>query len=82
MGGTHSWEKREQMSSTNAAPAAAARTLVWRLESGGWTQREAGNLVALAHGLRPVRSGWTVREIEHLRFLSSMVRSGRISDKA
>ena len=82
MGGTHSWEQREQMSSTNATPAAAARNLVWRLESGGWTQREAGNLVALAHGLRPVRSGWTVREIEHLRFLSSMVRSGRISDKA
>lgn len=62
-----------------SAPAAAARILVWRLESGGWTEREAGNLVALAHGLRPARSGWTVREIEHLRFLQSMVRTDRIA---
>ena len=69
------------MSFTTAA-AAAARNLVWRLESGGWTEREAGNLVALAHGLRPASSGWTVREIEHLRFLSSMVRTGRIDSKA
>jgi hypothetical protein len=66
------------MELTPAAPA-AARTLVWHLESDGWTEREAGNLVALAHGLRPVRSGWTVREIEHLRFLQSMVRTGRIA---
>lgn len=53
--------------------------MVWHLESGGWTEREAGNIVALAVGLRPVRSGWTVREIEHLRFLASMVRTGRIA---
>jgi hypothetical protein len=65
----------------NPAPPAAARTLVWHLESGGWTEREAGNLVALAHGLRPANSGWTVREIEHLRFLQSMVRTGRIARK-
>lgn len=69
------------MSTTTAAPA-AARALVWHLESGGWTEREASNLVALAHGLRPVRSGWTVREIEHLRFLQSMVRTGRIAARA
>ena len=68
---------------TGPSPApTAARTLAWRLESGGWTQREAGNLVALAHGLRPVRSGWTVREIEHIRFLHSMVRTGRIAGDA
>lgn len=60
-----------------AAPA-AARTLVWRLESGGWTEREAGNLVALLHGLRPARSGWSVREIEHLRFLQALVKTGRL----
>jgi hypothetical protein len=60
-----------------AAPA-AARTLVWHLESGGWTEREAGNLVALLHGLRPARSGWSVREIEHLRFLQALVKAGRI----
>ena len=67
---------------TTTAASAAARNLVWRLESGGWTEREAGNLVALAHGLRPARSGWTVREIEHLRFLQSMVRTGRIASNA
>jgi hypothetical protein len=52
--------------------------MVWHLEAGGWTEREAGNLVALIHGLRPSRSGWTVREIEHLRFLQAMVKTGRI----
>lgn len=57
---------------------AASRQMVWHLESGGWTQREAGNLVALVHGLKPARTGWTVREIEHLRFLEAMVRTGRI----
>ena len=55
-----------------------ARSLVWHLEAGGWTEREASNLVALVHGLRPVRAGWTIREIEHLRFLQAMVKSGRI----
>lgn len=69
------------MAITSTDPA-AARTLVWRLESRGWTEREAGNLVALAHGLRPAGSGWTVREIEHLRFLQSMVRTGRIASRA
>lgn len=69
------------MAIITAAPA-AARTLVWRLESGGWTTHEAGNLVALAHGLRPARTGWTVREIEHLRFLQSMVRTGRIASSS
>jgi hypothetical protein len=54
------------------------RSLVWHLEAGGWTEREAGNLVALALGLKPARSGWTVREIEHLRFLHAMVKTGKI----
>jgi hypothetical protein len=52
--------------------------MMWRLESGGWSEREASNLVALLHGLRPARFGWTEREIEHLRFLQSMVKMGRI----
>lgn len=73
------------MATPNAGPSSGssvARAKVWRLESGGWTQREAGNLVALAHGLRPARSGWTVREIEHMRFLHTMVRTGRIAGNA
>jgi hypothetical protein len=56
-----------------------ARSMVWHLEAGGWTQREASNLVALVMGLKPARSGWTAREIEHLRFLQSMVKTGRIA---
>ena len=66
------------MLSTPSAAPVRARSMVWQLEAGGWSEREAGNLVALAHGLRPSRSGWTVREIEHLRFLHAMVKSGRI----
>ena len=57
----------------------AARSLVWRLESGGWSEQEASNIVALVHGLRPARNGWTVREIEHLRFLRAVVSTGRIA---
>lgn len=65
------------------APAAAttqeaARAMMWGLEAGGWNEREAGNLVGLAHGLRPARAGWTEREIEHLRFLRAIVESGRL----
>jgi hypothetical protein len=64
---------------TPTTTAAGAKSLVWHLEAGGWTEREASNLVALVHGLRPTRDGWTIREIEHLRFLHAMVKSGRIA---
>jgi hypothetical protein len=64
------------MRTPTTAPA-GARTLVWHLEAGGWTEREASNLVALLHGLRPARAGWSVREIDHLRFLQSLVKNGR-----
>jgi hypothetical protein len=61
-------------------PAArvAARAMMWNLEAGGWTALQAGNLVGLAHGLRPARSGWSEREIEHLRFLRVLVEAGRL----
>lgn len=67
------------MSTTTSTANPGARSLVWHLEAGGWTEREASNLVALLHGLKPARGGWTVREIEHLRFLQSMVKTGRIA---
>jgi hypothetical protein len=63
---------------TPTTTVTGARTLVWHLEAGGWTQREATNLVALSHGLRPATAGWTIREIDHLRFLQAMVNTGRI----
>jgi hypothetical protein len=56
-----------------------ARSLIWNLEIGGWSEREAGNLVALLHGLRPAQTGWTEREIDHLRFLRAIVESGRLT---
>ena len=65
------------MLTTSTAPT-GTRRMVWHLEAEGWSEREAGNLVALARGLRPARNGWTVREIEHLRFLHEMVKTGRI----
>jgi hypothetical protein len=54
------------------------RALIWGFEAHGWTPREAGNIVALAQGLKPARDGWSTREIEHLRFLRSLVQAGRI----
>lgn len=63
---------------SNPAALVGARTMVWHLEAGGWSEREAGNLVALVHGLKPAQRGWSVREIEHLRFLHAMVKNGRI----
>jgi hypothetical protein len=61
-----------------ASPVPAVRTMMWHLESDGWTEREAGNLVALVHGLHPAASGWRQREIDHLRFLRAIVQSGRL----
>ena len=66
------------MPTLTATATTGARSMVWRLEGGGWTRREAGNLVALFHGLRPSRDGWSVREIEHLRFLQALVKTGRV----
>ena len=66
------------MPSTTTTTNPGARSMVWHLEQGGWSEREASNLVALLHGLRPAKGGWSVREIEHLRFLQAMVRTGRI----
>ena len=61
-----------------ATAPGTTRALIWRLQSGGWTPVEAGNLAAIALGLRPARSGWTGTELDHLRFLKSLVNTGRI----
>jgi len=55
-----------------------ARSLLRHLEAGGWTECEASNLIALSNGLRPKADGWSIREIEHLKFLKAMVKKGRI----
>ena len=56
-----------------------ARHLVFSLQIGGWSEVEAGNLVALLLGIRPVHGGWRASEIEHLRFLRALVETGRIA---
>lgn len=48
------------------------------LERRGLDASEAGNLAALAFGVWPARTGWTVAQIEHLRFLRAIVRGGAL----
>jgi hypothetical protein len=60
------------------ASTPTARKLMWSLLLEGWTEREAGNLVAVLHGLKPSPAGWSVREIEHLRWVRALHRSGRV----
>ena len=54
------------------------RTMIRPLLMAGCTPTEAANLAALAIGLRPVASGWSIQEIERLRFLRHLVASGRL----
>lgn len=45
------------------------RALYRKLIFNGYTKEEAGNLVARLMGLDPAEKGWTVRELQYLRFL-------------
>jgi hypothetical protein len=45
----------------------------------GWSADEAGNLVGFLSGLPIGRQPWTIREVERLRFIRSMVETGRIT---
>jgi hypothetical protein len=49
-----------------------------RLQLCGLSVAEASNLTARLRGLPAVESGWTVRQIEHLLFLRSIVESHRL----
>jgi hypothetical protein len=44
----------------------------------GWTESEAGNLVAHLAGLDVTRKGWRIREVEGLLFIRSLVSTGRL----
>jgi hypothetical protein len=59
-------------------PVAAPGITFRRLRIAGLTAAQAGNLTARLSGLSPVRSGWSVNEIERLLFLRSLVDSGRV----
>ena len=49
-----------------------------RLEQGGLSFTEASNLTAHLVGLHPVRTGWSLRQVEHLLFLRTIVETGRL----
>jgi hypothetical protein len=50
-----------------------------RLQLCGLSVAEASNLMAHLRGLPAVESGWTVRQIEHLLFLRSIVETRRLT---
>ncbi|MFL5727795.1 MAG: hypothetical protein ACJ765_06010 [Chloroflexota bacterium] len=50
-----------------------------RLQLSGLTLAEASNLTAHLAGLPPARTGWSLRQVEHLMFLRSIVETGRLS---
>ena len=56
-----------------------ARITMLRLLRGGLTEKEAANITALSIGLRPAGAGWSIREIERLRFLRYLAESERLA---
>ena len=64
--------------STSAAGRPSARVMVRRLLMAGCTLPEAANIAGLAVGLGPVASGWSILEIERLRFLQHLDASGKL----
>jgi hypothetical protein len=62
-----------------AVATVPARRTFNRLRMAGLSTDEAGNLTAHLAGLRIARQPWTVAEIERLRFLRSLVETGRLS---
>ncbi|MEW5991043.1 MAG: hypothetical protein AB1736_06810 [Chloroflexota bacterium] len=57
----------------------ADRAAITNLLRAGCTPTEAANLLGVSVGLRPVPGGWTLREIERLRFARHLVETGRLS---
>ena len=55
-----------------------ARGVFLGLRRCGLSAQQAGNLTAHLQGIHPVPGGWTVEEIERLRFARWQVAAGRI----
>ena len=49
-----------------------------RLQLSGFSITEASNLTARLAGLAPAQTGWSLRQVEHLFFLRSIVETGRL----
>ena len=56
-----------------------AHAVYRRLRLCGLSITEAANLTARLEGLPINRQPWTIREVEHLRFLRSLVETGRLA---
>ena len=57
----------------------AAALIARRLQISGLSLTEASNLTAHLAGLPPARTGWSLRQVEHLLFLRSIVETGRLA---
>jgi hypothetical protein len=74
-------EQAIQGKTVHEAPGALSpRATFRRLRVCGLTDTEAGNLTARLEGLRPVRDGWAVVEIERLVFLRWLVERGEFAE--
>jgi hypothetical protein len=54
------------------------RLVVMGLQRTGLSKIQAGNLAALASGLAPTASGWSIAEIDSLQFVRWLVDQGRL----
>lgn len=61
------------------SPSLASRNAMVGLLRAGCTPTEAANLLGVSVGLRPVPAGWTLRDIERLRFARHLVETGRLT---
>ena len=61
------------------ATSPSARSIQLQLLRRGLSPVEAANVTALSVGLRPVDSGWSIGQIERLRFLRYLVERGRLT---
>jgi hypothetical protein len=62
-----------------ASEAMSPRSTFRHLSFCGLSAAEAGNLTARLEGLRPIRDGWAVKEIERLVFLRWLIERGRFA---
>jgi hypothetical protein len=67
--------RRSGGSLTAPTPEATAVELMRSLFYRGFGSAEAGNIVGLAFGLKPIQGGWSGREIDHLRFVREVART-------
>jgi hypothetical protein len=75
VGGDRVEDRRDLDERRRDLPVAATTR---RLQLCGLSVTEASNLMAHLRGLPAVESGWTVRQIEHLLFLRSIVETNRL----